>query len=63
LEVTSTFKENRMKQQTRSRPGQRERDRAGAQERGRQPQERDIEQMRRQGGDREYRGSKMDQRR
>jgi hypothetical protein len=52
-----------MKQQTRSRPGQRERDRAAAEEKGRQPQERDIERMRKQGGDREYRGSPLDQRR
>lgn len=52
-----------MKQQTRSRPGQQKRDRAAAQEKGRQPQEREIEQQRRQGGDREYRGARSDQRR
>ena len=52
-----------MKQQSRNRPGQCARDRSAAKESGRQPQERDIERMRKQGGDREYRGSPLDQKR
>ena len=55
-----------MKQQTRSRPGQQQRDRqwrAEADAGERQPQEIDIERRRRQGGDREYRGAKQDQKR